>query len=439
MKKIITSFFLLSYILSFSQQNDTIQEFKIINQFTKYLINGKGNLAYTLIDTTVNKKYTGTYLQHIWQNFIKENGDFKKIARTWSYSSINHFVFYQDLKLKNGILTLKLSFTNKKLTGVYFLPSIKGNYKAPFYDKKNYTEEEVLLYCSDKIKLPATLTLPKNISKPPVVILVHGSGPSDRDEKIYVNKPFKDISIGLASLGIATLRYEKRTMEFMDELSANTDSVTIYNETINDAISATDFLSQRNDIDSKKIFIIGHSLGAMCAPKIAEQSNLIKGIILMAANFRPLEDLIIDQLQTILKVDSTNFQLKMALNTIKYQVSVLHSDTFSANTKKIFLPMNIPAKYWLSLKQYNQVAIASNLNKPILFLQGERDYQVTMSDFDLWQSKCSNNNSKFISYKKLNHLFMEGKGISKPSEYEKPTHVAFYVIEDIAKWIFSVK
>jgi len=440
-RKIILSSFLLIHLFIFSQvvPSNTVT-FEIATKFTKNLTKNKCDSAYNFIDTAINKSYTATYLQYIWKSLIDKYGEYKKISKIREHSSINHQVFYQDITFKKGSIILKLSFTTDKLTGVHFLPANpKGKYINPTYDKKNYTEKEVIIPCTDGIRLPATLTIPNNISKPAIILLVHGSGPNDRDEKIYHNKPFKDISIGLATLGIATLRYEKRTLEFEDEMVLKKDSITIYDETINDAVSAVNYLSLSDEIDAKKIFVLGHSLGGMCNPKIAKISGNVKGIIIMAGNARPLEDLIVEQVSTLLKQDSTNFQMKMTLNQIKYQVGVLHSDTFSLQTKKIYLPLSIPAKYWLSLRQYNQVNTAAVLNKPILVLQGERDYQVTMTDFNIWKSKCNKSTTNFKSYEKLNHLFMEGKGKSTPSEYEKPNNVAFYVIEDIYNWVLNLK
>jgi fermentation-respiration switch protein FrsA (DUF1100 family) len=74
--------------------------------------------------------------------------------------------------------------------------------------------------------------------------------------------------------------------------------------------------------------------------------------------------------------------------------------------------------------------------KPALFIHGERDYQVPMSEFELWkkamQKSCC---STFISYPKLNHLLMEGEGISQPTEYNKPNNVPEYVVDEIATWV----
>ena len=77
-----------------------------------------------------------------------------------------------------------------------------------------------------------------------------------------------------------------------------------------------------------------------------------------------------------------------------------------------------------------------HLKQPMLILQGERDYQVTMEDFAGWKKNLSSKASvEFKTYPNLNHLFMEGEGKSTPHEYETAGHVAEIVINDIADWM----
>ena len=71
-------------------------------------------------------------------------------------------------------------------------------------------------------------------------------------------------------------------------------------------------------------------------------------------------------------------------------------------------------------------------------LQGERDYQVTMTDFNLWKQALSEKSkNQFISYPSLNHLFMKGEGKATPAEYDKQGNVEFQVISDMATWVKS--
>lgn len=236
----------------------------------------------------------------------------------------------------------------------------------------------------------------------PIVVMVHGSGPLDRDETVYANKPFHDIADGLAERGIASLRYDKRTYAYRQPVTSMDD------ETILDALSAID-LAHRY---SKRVFLLGHSLGAMLAPLIAERAdNQLDGIIMMAAPARDMEVVVREQLDYLLPSGASPAYKEQQIEAIRKR-----------------------SPHYL--QPQGQTAAALRLHLPMLILQGERDYQVSMQDFRSWQQLTEDkSNVECHSYPSLNHLFVEGEGKSTPLEYQKKGHVATYVIDDIAKFI----
>jgi uncharacterized protein len=120
---------------------------------------------------------------------------------------------------------------------------------------------------------------------------------------------------------------------------------------------------------------------------------------------------------------------------LEQQVANVKSLTPSTDASKK-LPLGVPPKYWLDLQGYEPAKAAREVAKPMLILQGERDYQVTMEDFGNWKKVLGlRKDVKFISYPTLNHLFLEGKGKSVPVEYATPGNVAPVVIKDIATWM----
>ena len=112
-----------------------------------------------------------------------------------------------------------------KVSGLWFVPeSASAAYVTPAYvDVTSFTETEVTVG-SGQWALPGTLTIPRGAGPFPGVVLVHGSGPNDRDETIGPNKPFRDLAQGLASKGIAVLRYEKRTKFYAEEVIGLVDT-----------------------------------------------------------------------------------------------------------------------------------------------------------------------------------------------------------------------
>jgi hypothetical protein len=102
--------------------------------------------------------------------------------------------------------------------------------------------------------------------------------------------------------------------------------------------------------------------------------------------------------------------------------------------------MGLPTAYLLDLKGYDPAAEARRLAIPMLFLQGERDFQVTLEDFGLWKTGLAGTkNIAFKTYPALNHLFIAGDGPASPFEYRRPGNVAPEVIEDVAVWVAAQK
>jgi dienelactone hydrolase len=248
-------------------------------------------------------------------------------------------------------------------------------------------------------QLPAKLTMPSGPGPFPAVVLVHGSGPHDMDETLGPNKPFRDIADGLAAKGIASLRYTKRTRQYRPA------TITLDEETIQDALSAAKLLRSTAKIDPKRIFVIGHSQGGYAAPRIGKADPTLAGLILLGANSRPIGVLVAEQTK----------YLGMA----------------PEEAAQIMLMM--PEAYRKELSE-DPVPVAKALQMPMLILQGERDYQVTMADFQRWQT-LRGQRVTLKSYPALNHLFQPGQGKSTPAEYQMAAPFSPMVIDDMAAWI----
>lgn len=158
----------------------------------------------------------------------------------------------------------------------------------------------------------------------------------------------------------------------------------------------------------------------------------------MAGASRPLGVLIQEQMDylmpdSILNTDKEKMVKEKALRAAKLSLS----DTLKPNTDADLLPLGFPGSYWIHLNKINPPLLASKIKKPILFLQGESDYQVRMTDFNLFKQYNKSSNHFFKSYPKLNHLFVAGEteALSEPSDYFKPGNIYEPVIMDIAKFV----
>ena len=289
----------------------------------------------------------------------------------------------------------------------------------------------------DGWELPGTLTLPEGEGPFPAVILVHGSGTNDRDETIGPNKPFRDLAWGLAEKGIAVLRYDKRTYVYQKEMLTETD-LTLYDETVDDAVSAVNVLLGEENIDSSRIFMLGHSLGGEALPRIhnelTEDEKEAAGYIFMAAPARPAAVSMKEQLDLLYALSPSLTKEQEAQKEQSY-VWLKQLENINEQPDDAVL-FGAYAYYWKDLESYDPVAEAGTMAVPCFVIQGEEDYQVTMDDYALWQEAYgSSGNWTFASYPGLTHLFMPGKKANGSADYMTAAHVDSNVIDDIAAFV----
>jgi len=311
-----------------------------------------------------------------------------------------------------------------------------AEYRPPAYVvPTSFHEQQVTVGASTEWALPATLTLPTGTGPFPALVLVHGSGPNDRDETIGANKPFQDLAWGLASQGIAVLRYDKRTRVYPGKLAA-LPNLTVQEETIDDVLAAVALLRHTPQIEPHKIFVLGHSLGGMLVPRIGLADSGLAGLVVFAGATRPFEDEFVRQYEYLYGLDGQITPKEQAeIDDYKRQAARIKQLTPADANSKERLLFAAPS-YWLDLRGYFPPAVALKLKQPLLVLQGERDYNVTMDAFHDWQRTLDKRaNVTFKSYPKLDHLFLEGTGPASEADYARPRNIPPYVIDDIAAWI----
>jgi dienelactone hydrolase len=329
---------------------------------------------------------------------------------------------------------------SSQLAGLFFRPAnapLPPVWHRPGYSRPDLFREREVTVGGDAWKLGGTLLVPTG--KPPfaAVVLVQGPGPSDRDESIYSNKIFADLAEGLASRGIAVLRYDKRTKVYAARMSAM--DYTVEQETVEDAVRAADLLRHQPEIDPKRIFVLGHSLGGYLAPRIANRDARLAGLIFLAANARPVEIMALEQNEYVASLgNGPSPEVQKRLADLRAEVvKVRNLDPGKSNPPVL---MGLPLAYLLDLRGYDPLAAAKRLAIPMLFLQGERDFQVTIKDFDLWKSALGGrSNVAFIAYPALNHLFMAGEAKSTPAEYRVAGNFSAEAVGGIANWLLAQK
>lgn len=289
-------------------------------------------------------------------------------------------------------------------------------------------------------ELPGILALPAGDGPFPAVVLLQGSGASDKDETIGNLAPFRDLAEGLAARGIAVYRFDKRSFVYGAEMAAKKDA-TLADEYLEDAVNAVQLLAGQDKIDPDRIFVLGHSLGGNAVPAIARELENAPvnacGFIMMAASPRPLDVLMREQydfLYSLLPEITAEQQAeKDALFAELDKLQDLDSLTEDDQVAGVY------SAYWKWLAAYDILQAAEEIRQPVLLLQGEEDYQVTMEDFGIWQDVLGKKeNWQLISYPGLTHVFVPGEKSEGSAVYAREGHVQEDVIADIAAFIDGV-
>ncbi|MFN7964683.1 MAG: alpha/beta fold hydrolase [Acidobacteriota bacterium] len=391
--------------------------------------------ARAMSTSTMQEALKGDAFPQLRTSLVAKMGAIKSAGQAWASDTVSGYRrFRVPVSFESGMFDFQIVFDADGLVaGMGVQPYSPQPAKE---DPATAAWRELELNVGPEGRaLPGTLTLPKTGGPFPGVVLVHGSGPNDRDESSLGNKPFRDIARGLAARGIASLRYDKRTFARPKDFAEVGAKLTVKEESIDDAAAAIKVLSRRTEIDPKRVFVLGHSLGGQLAPRIAKAAK-VAGMIVMAGSALPMPEKMIEQADYLARVDGTvSAEEQKNLDMLEQAVAALRVAMKQPDaSSKLYL--GAPSGYFKDLEAHNAPAETAALGLPVLVLQGKRDYQVTMADFAEWQKALTGKKGACLrSYDGLDHLMRKGEGPSSPEDYAKVRPVDPQVIGDIASFI----
>ena len=383
-------------------------------------------------------------LRDPWQELITTYGPVTRVgARSSEFAGPNNTMVKILVTCERGAFAVVMAVDDAGgLQGLQFAPPEAAEPVAPwqpasYVDPASFTEESVTVD-SEPWATPGTLSLPNSPRPVPAVVLLAGSGPADRDATIGHNKIMKDLAWGLASRGVAALRFDKVTHTHGEALAGVTD-FTVVDEYVKPEVAAIHLLRDHPSVDPTRIFVLGHSQGGTMAPRIAAMEPSVAGLVVLAGATQPLHHAIVRQYRylTALREPGGDPDDDPTIQEITRQAALVDSLDLSSPATSQQPPLGIPFAYWLDLRDYDPVAVAAEVGKPMLIVQGGRDYQVTVTD-DLvgWQTGLADDPDVTIRvFPADNHLFFSGSGPSEPAEYEPAQHVDDAVVVDVAQWI----
>jgi dienelactone hydrolase len=413
----------------------------LAQSFMGHLVAGEFTAAADLFEPAFGQLLPAPKLQEIWQQLNTQVGPIQRMLGLQTSDANGQQSVAISFQFEKAAISAQFIFNAEGQVTRLNFQLMQGDlpYNPPAYVRPDAFHEVEVTVGSGDWALPGTLTMPNGSGPFPALVLVHGSGPNNRDETIGPNRPFRDLAWGLASLGVAVLRYDKRTfahrMLFTPELAAH---FTVQEETVDDALLAAQLLRQTPGIDPQRVFVLGHSLGGMLIPRIGQQDPQLAGLIVMAGAAIPMEDAILNQYTYLYSLNGgpTPDQVK-ELEALKLKVAAVKADDLSLSTPHESLPLGVYPAYWLNMRGYRPAEVARSLDMPLLVLQAGRDYQVTAADdYALWQAALADRpNAALKLYPSLYHLFIPGEGPSTPQEYMVEGHIPAEVIGDMASWI----
>lgn len=382
-----------------------------------------------------------------WKELLQHAGAFVNVGKTavtqqpGGYHSVAMTVAFERAAQNDALVVFDKS---GHIAGLYFGPQPQDDLKdwqPPSYADVSSFHEIPLTVEDGAWHLPGILTLPNSKGPFPAVVLVPGSPPVDADETVGPNKVFKDLAWGLASRGIASLRYTKRTHQFGAGLGGGQiSSFSLGEELGDDARAAFSLVFRRKEIDQSRIFLLGHSLGGIAVGQIASSDSRVAGIAVMGT---PGGDLLLALIQRSEREAAAGGEQGQQAAAAGATLKKVRDRVFvSGDVVDLFGQRN-PASFWDSFRDYQPGSAAAQLKIPVLVAVAKHDAQVPPDDFAQWQGALAGRAHATVKlYPSLFHLFMPsvatGAGDS-PEDWGRPSHVDATFVNDVATWVLSAR
>jgi len=393
------------------QSSDAIEA-----KFVELMTQKKTAEAVALFSEAVQAKAPVAVIDQAWVAQTSALGKLSKLGEATRKAMGERELFVRRVEFEKGAVQTFVTVNSRllKVEGFQIKPAPVPYVAAPYSVADAFASEEVT-FGTRGFELPGTLLVPVGKGPFPAVVLVHGSGPNDRDETQGANKPFRDLAEGLASKGVLVFRYDKRTLVHGAKMTAP----TIEAEVVDDAVAAVALLRARKDVDAKRVTVVGHSLGAQLGPQVAKASKASR-VVLLAPPARTPWQILPQQYRYLGVPEADVALLEGKLNAVR-------------DGKSEEAIMGAPAAYWRDWASRDGLAVAKTLSIPMLVMHGERDYQVIEEDAAAWRKGLPK--AKHVDVPGANHLFIVGTGKPGPKEYEVPGHVAPEVVNAIAAFV----
>ena len=400
--------------------------------FTEQLAAGEYEAAREVFAPSVAEQVSAAALEAIWADLQRANGPYVEIEGAERVTVQSFAAIVVTVQFAQSRQGLRLVFDDEgRAVGFQLVAPASAEWTPPSYvDQSAFETREASVRDPGNCALPGELTVPGDSGPaPPSFVLLGGSGPTDLNGALGPNQPYRDLAYGLGTAGNASLRYTKRTAA----CEVDPATLTIDDEYTDDAVAAIEMLRSQDGADPDRTVVVGHSLGAKLAPRVAAQIDGVAGVVMLAPPGRSLHELLVEQTRYLIELDGSVSDGEQArLDAVTAAADRV--DRLDIDDNEVVLGAG--QAYWESLQAYDAFETARSLDVPILVLHGGRDYQVTATDIDAWRDALAGEpNVRFETYADLNHLFLPGEGPASPAEYQTEGHVDEQLVTDIDAWL----
>ena len=409
------------------------------NRISDWITTDKTDSIVPYFDSVMKRAVSASQLADTWTTILMNWGpmvskDKMVIEQLGEYTMVTQIIHFNRTKYKLHI-TYDKQF---KIAGLFLTLGAQQYEVPPYVNTLNFVEYK-LTFGKEPIILNGLLSIKQTTNRMPLLIIIQGSGPQDQDGTYGSNKIYKDIAWGIATNDIAVFRYPKRTSIYGSlYLSGRTDiQYTLEDEYVTDLVNAIQLLCKRNDIDTNNIFLLGHSQGGDAAVIAAKKTGKIKGIIMASTSPRHIQDIMCEQLDYINGYEPYYSAKRIQSDEMKSKLVYSLNPDLKLDAPFDSLPLNIAPSYWIYLNQLNLIdSLKTMSNLKLFFVQGKRDYQVTLVDLGEWQKAFKDDaRATFKVYPYLNHMYFRGTSRSTAVEYDERHNVDEEIVSDIVKWI----
>lgn len=305
-------------------------------------------------------------------------------------------------------------------------------YTLPEYADPDAYGERELSIDADGVELGGTLTVPAESNGPvPGVVLVQGAGIFTRDVEFGPNKFHRDLATGLASMGIASYRFDRRP-HATSLPPAQRDIDALF---VDDAVTACEALADHEAVDTDRINVAGHSVGGEVAPRIAAHYEQLDGIVLLdASSLSPGQRASMSR-EALQDADWYTEKEKQFIESKQQAKEQLSETDFDDEARNV---AGRSGAYWNSLLEYDPLDTATNVSTDIFVIQNGRTLAPATSSFELWQETLDGSRAQFQLFESHNHYHQSGNEESLPSAIGRlHDNVARDTVSAVADWVSS--